>query len=112
MAQGQIMETASAAAEQFAGPMDRTLLAAYHRQQEHAWTAYMIEHVEAAVEEAGLAPRVEQPPAMCFLDPGGYTRLTDERGDRRRGDRGQLIRPRGKGRFRVPGRTVKWVGTG
>jgi len=113
MAQGQIMETASAAGEQFAGPMDRTLLAAYHRQQEHSWTADMIEHVEAAVEEAGLAPRVERPPAMCFLDLAGYTRLTDERGDRAAAEIATSLSDLvAQAAFDYRGRAVKWVGDG
>ncbi len=31
--------------------------------------------------DAGLHSRLEHPPAMCFLDITGYTRLTQEQGD-------------------------------
>jgi adenylate cyclase len=40
-----------------------------------------VEHVEGALEGAGLYRRLERPPAMCFLDLTGYTRLTEEQGD-------------------------------
>jgi hypothetical protein len=35
-----------------------------------------VEHIEAAIEETGIHRRVEQPPAICFLDLVGSTRLT------------------------------------
>ena len=40
-----------------------------------------VEHVEGALEATGLYRRLDRPPAMCFLDLTGYTRLTEERGD-------------------------------
>ena len=40
-----------------------------------------MEDVEAALERAGLHSRLHRPPAVCFLDITGYTRLTEERGD-------------------------------
>jgi class 3 adenylate cyclase len=45
------------------------------------WLGNMVEHLETALEEMGLAERLERPPAMCFLDLVGYTRLTEEQGD-------------------------------
>src|SRR5205823_4895202 len=33
------------------------------------------------LERTGLRAKVTTPPAMCFLDLSGFTRLTDERGD-------------------------------
>jgi hypothetical protein len=41
-----------------------------------------VEHVEGALERAGLYRRLDRPPARCFLDLTGYTRLTEERGMR------------------------------
>src|SRR6266511_774614 len=35
----------------------------------------------AALERAGLYQRLSRPPAICFVDLTGYTRLTEERGD-------------------------------
>jgi adenylate cyclase len=81
LSQRQMIETALELGGQMTTYEDRWLLALYRRQQEHAWIADLVEHIEAAVEETGLGGRVEQPPAMCFLDLVGYTRLTEERGD-------------------------------
>jgi class 3 adenylate cyclase len=33
------------------------------------------------LERAGLFSRLHRPPAICFLEITGYTRLTEERGD-------------------------------
>jgi hypothetical protein len=62
--------------------LDRALLAAYCRQQELAWIEQLVEDIEAALEATGVLGRPERVPAMCFLDLVGYTRLTEERGDR------------------------------
>ena len=61
--------------------MEQALVSIYHGQQEHAWTKSAVEDVEAVLERAGLYRRVRRPPAVCFLDITGYTRLTEERGD-------------------------------
>ena len=61
--------------------MEQALLSIYHGQQEHAWSKSAVEDVEAALERAGLYRRIHRPPAVCFLDISGYTRLTEERGD-------------------------------
>jgi adenylate cyclase len=53
----------------------------YRRQPELAWTEELVEHIEAALEEAGVQGRPERVPAMCFLDLVGYTRLTEQQGD-------------------------------
>jgi adenylate cyclase len=79
--QRSIMEMASQMGEGFVPLMDRTLMAAYRRQQELAWVEDMVEHIEHELEASGLRPRPERAPAMCFLDLVGYTRLTEERGD-------------------------------
>ena len=60
---------------------EQALLAMYHTQQARAWTANMINGFEATLVNAGLHSRLERPPAICFLDITGYTRLTQERGD-------------------------------
>jgi adenylate cyclase len=61
--------------------IEQAMVAVYHGQQEHAWTQGLVELVEDALGRAGLYRRLERPPAMCFLDLTGYTRLTEERGD-------------------------------
>jgi adenylate cyclase len=89
------------------------LLAIYHGQQEHAWNRKTVEHVEGALERAGLYRRLDRPPAMCFLDLTGYTRLTEERGDRAAADLATrlagLVR---RSAQEHGGRPVKWLGDG
>jgi class 3 adenylate cyclase len=96
------------------GPVsDRALLALYHGQQANAWMANIFEGFESSLVEAGLYRRVEHPPAICFLDLTGYTRLTDEQGDEAAaalaGDLASLVQ-RTSGRH--GGTPVKWLGDG
>ena len=93
--------------------MDTALLAAYRRQQELAWIEDMVEDIEAALEAAGALGRPERVPAMCFLDLVGYTRLTEEQGDRAAAELAGTLAvlvdrsPREHG-----GVPVKWLGDG
>jgi hypothetical protein len=57
------------------------VLAIWHAQQAQAWTANIIGGFEKALADAGLLKTLHRPPAICFLDITGYTRLTYERGD-------------------------------
>jgi adenylate cyclase len=111
--QRDMMEQAAAASERFAEPLARSIVAIYHRQQEHAWTADMVEHIEAALEDADITPRIERPPAMAFLDLSGYTRVTAERGDRAAAELAaslsDIVTAAAAGHR---GRAVKWVGDG
>jgi adenylate cyclase len=59
----------------------RTLLGIYERHRQHVWTENSIAQAEAALERVGLYQRVSRPPAICFVDLTGYTRLTEEQGD-------------------------------
>jgi adenylate cyclase len=62
---------------------------------------------------AGLRSRLELPPAMCFLDITGYTRLTQERGDAAAADLAdQLARLVQRTSIRHGGKPVKWLGDG
>lgn len=61
--------------------LERALLDIYHRHREHIWIEHSINHAEIALERAGLFEKVPKPPAICFVDLTGYTRLTEERGD-------------------------------
>jgi adenylate cyclase len=84
---GADQQTARELASQLSGDLnfsslvDRTLMAAYRRQQELAWIEQLVEDIEAALEETGVLGRPGRVPAMCFLDLVGYTRLTEEQGD-------------------------------
>jgi adenylate cyclase len=92
---------------------EQVLLAVYHGQQEHTWTQGLVEHVEGALERAGLHRRLDRPPAMCFLDLTGYTRLTEEQGDEAAADLAArlaaLVR---RTSLKHEGTPVKWLGDG
>ena len=92
---------------------ERALLAVYHAQQAHAWTANLIEGFELLLAKAGLHSRLERPPAICFLDITGYTRLTQERGDDAAADlAGTLARLVQRSSVRHGGNPIKWLGDG
>jgi adenylate cyclase len=59
----------------------RTLVGIYERHRQHVWSERSVAQAEAALERAGLYQRVSTPPAICFVDLTGYTRLTEEQGD-------------------------------
>jgi adenylate cyclase len=109
----EMMERASQVGSQFVPLMDRALSTVYRRQQEHTWTEDLIEHIEGALEEAGLHSGPAIPPAMCFLDLTGYTQLTEERGDRAAAElAGQLAVLVQHVSQQHGGRPVKWLGDG
>jgi adenylate cyclase len=77
----QLIELGTQLGDRVIGLLERVLLMVYRRRREHVWTDHAINHVEEALEGSGLQQRVAQPPAICFVDLTGYTRLTEERGD-------------------------------
>jgi adenylate cyclase len=93
--------------------LERALFMLYRRHREHVWTEHAINHVEEALEASGVQERVPRPPAICFVDLAGYTRLTEERGDEVAAQiAGRLVSlvndiSRGRG-----GRPVRWLGDG
>lgn len=92
---------------------EQALVAIYRGQQEHAWSSNAVEAIEGALERDGLIRRQDLPPAMCFLDITGYTRLTEERGDEAAADLAAtlsiLVR---RSSLEHAGRPVKWLGDG
>jgi len=89
------------------------LLAIYHAQQRHAWTTNILAGMAGALDRAGLQPRLERDPAMCFLDITGYTRLTQERGDTAAAQLAErLSRLVQRTSIQHGGRPVKWLGDG
>ena len=72
---------------------DRALVAIYHAQQMHVWSANIVDGIAAALEQAGLHTREERHPAMCFLDLTGFTQLTQERGDAAAAQAGRALEP-------------------
>ena len=93
--------------------LERAVTAMYHLQQTRAWTSQIIEGLEIDLAEAGLHSRLEHPPAMCFLDISGYTRLTQERGDAAAAQLAEQIgRIVQRASIKHGGRAVKWLGDG
>ena len=113
MSTAQMLEAQAEFGSRIAPHMEQVLLAIYHGQQEHAWSKSALEDVEDALERAGLLSRLHRPPAVCFLDLTGYTRLTEERGDEaaaRLAERlATLVRRRSQDHG---GQPVKWLGDG
>ena len=92
---------------------ERAVIELYRLQQAKAWTANIIDGVETMLAAAGLHSRLSHPPAMCFLDITGYTRLTQERGDAAAAELaerlGRLVQ---RTSIKYGGRPVKWLGDG
>jgi adenylate cyclase len=113
LTEGEMLKAQANLASQMAPLNERALLAVYHGQQEQTWIRETVEHVEVALERAGLYRRLDRPPAMCFLDITGYTRLTEERGDEAAADLAarlaHLVRQSSQ---RHGGTPVKWLGDG
>jgi adenylate cyclase len=92
---------------------EQAFLAMYHAQQARAWTANIIEAFELMLERAGLHSRLERPPAICFLDITGYTRLTQERGDEAAAELAAVLaRLVQRSSVQHGGRPIKWLGDG
>ena len=99
--------------DQMAILMERAIVAMYHLRQGQAWTADLIIGLEMTLTAAGLHSRIDHPPAMCFLDITGYTRLTQERGDAAAAQLAEeLARLVQRSAVKHGGRTVKWLGDG
>jgi len=92
---------------------ERAVIEMYRLQQTKTWTANIIEGLETMLAAAGLHSRLEHPPAMCFLDITGYTRLTQEHGDAAAAQLAeQLGRLVQRTSIKYGGRPVKWLGDG
>jgi adenylate cyclase len=113
MTEGEMLQAQADLGSQMTPLIEQVLVAIYHGQQEHAWSQVFVEHVEGALEGAGLYRRLDRPPAMCFLDLTGYTRLTEERGDEAAADLAARLAGLVRRSAQEPGGTpVKWLGDG
>lgn len=113
LGESRTMELASSFSPALTGMLDDAVMAAYRRQQELTWTEHQIEHVEQALEDAGVSLPATLPTAMCFLDLSGYTRLTEERGDQEAAALAGRLSDIVQRRSRLHGgEAVKWVGDG
>ena len=100
-------------AERLTPLIEPALMANYRTQQARAWTSNIIDGFELVLAQAGFQVRVERPPAMCFLDITGYTRLTDERGDEAAAAlAAELSRMVQRSSAQRGGKAVKWLGDG
>jgi adenylate cyclase len=93
--------------------LERLVLAIYRRHREHVWTEHAINHVDEALADAGLEPALASPPAICFVDLTGYTRMTEMRGDeeaaRVAAELAVLVKDISR---RRGGRPIRWLGDG
>lgn len=109
----QLIELGTRLGNRVSGLLEAVLLQVYRRHREHAWTEHAVNHVEEALEGAGLEPRVPRPPAICFIDLTGYTQLTEERGDEAAaqvaGRLATLVSDISRSRG---GRPIRWLGDG
>ena len=109
----RLIELGTRFGDRVVGLLERAVVMIYRRHREHVWTDHAINHVEEALEGSGLRERVPKPPAICFVDLTGYTRLTEERGDevaaRVAGQLAALVNDISRSRG---GRPVRWLGDG
>jgi adenylate cyclase len=93
--------------------LERALVFVYRRHRVHAWVEHSVNHVEAALHDEGIESHAPQPPAICFVDLTGYTRLTEERGDRFAADvaaqLASLVKDISRRRGGSP---IRWLGDG
>jgi adenylate cyclase len=100
-------------AQRFSALADQALITVFHAQEAHVWGANIIASLETAIADSGIERRLSRPPAMCFLDIAGYTRLTQERGDQAAAElAGDLARLVQRTAVSFGGRPVKWLGDG
>ncbi|HEX8098791.1 MAG TPA: adenylate/guanylate cyclase domain-containing protein [Actinomycetota bacterium] len=113
MSERQLTEFASVLSAEFVPMMDEVIVTLYRRQRERAWIEDLVGHIERALEEGGYQRPLEHPPAMCFLDLAGYTRLTEEMGDRAAADlAAKLVSFVEHESLERGGQPVKWLGDG
>jgi adenylate cyclase len=113
MTEREMLDAQADVGSQIAPFLEPALLAIYRGQEEHAWSTRAVEDVEGALERAGLYRPLHRPPAVCFLDISGYTRLTEEQGDEAAAELAArvatLVR---RSSQEHGGRPVKWLGDG
>jgi adenylate cyclase len=109
----QLIEFGSQFGDRLLPSFDRMLLSFYRHHREHVWIEHAVNHAEAALEQMGQRPAVSDPPAICFVDLTGYTRMTEERGDevaaRAARSLASLVTEIS---LRAGGRPIRWLGDG
>jgi adenylate cyclase len=110
---GNLGEATLTFGSQINAAYETALTAMRNAHEQRIWTANILESTESALAQAGLYQRIERPPAMCFLDITGYTRLTSERGDAAAAELASTFsRMVQRTSQQHAGRAVKWLGDG
>ncbi len=113
MTERELIEFGTDFGNRVSAALERALVMVYRRHRVHAWIEHSVNHVEAALEAEGIESHVPQPPAICFVDLTGYTRLTEERGDRFAADvaaqLASLVKDISRRRGGSP---IRWLGDG
>ena len=92
---------------------ERQIIAVYRGLQTATWIRNFYGAFEEGMTRAGLYKPVDRPPAICFLDLSGYTRLTEERGDAAAADlAARLSRIVQRTSSQHGGKPIKWLGDG
>jgi adenylate cyclase len=113
MTDRELIEFSTAFGNRVSAALEKALVMVYRRHRIHAWTEHSVHHVEAALETEGIEGHIPQPPAICFVDLTGYTRLTEERGDRFAADAPAQLAPLVKHiSRRRGGNPIRWLGDG
>ena len=113
MTDAEMHEATLGFGEEAAPLLEEAILAIYHAHQEHTWVENLIGEIEDALDRTGLRNRLVKPPAICFLDITGYTRLTEERGDEAAAELATRLTPLvQRPAERHGGKVVKWLGDG
>jgi adenylate cyclase len=109
----ELLEFGAGFGDQVIGLLEHAITNIYLRHREHVWIEHSINHAVIAMERAGLFEKVERPPAICFVDLTGYTRLTEEQGDevaaRLATSLATLVEDTSR---RRGGRPIRWLGDG
>ncbi|HET9853044.1 MAG TPA: adenylate/guanylate cyclase domain-containing protein [Candidatus Limnocylindrales bacterium] len=109
----EVTERTGDFADAYGAVDDAMILGLYHGHQAHTWMKNIFEGFEAVLTRAGLYAPSDRPPAICFLDLSGYTRLTEERGDAAAADlAGRLSKLVQRTSVQHGGKPVKWLGDG
>jgi adenylate cyclase len=82
MTERELIEFGTEFGNRVSAALERALVMVYRRHRVHTWIEHSVNHVEVALDAEGIESHVPRPPAICFVDLAGYTRLTEERGDR------------------------------
>lgn len=113
MTERELIEFGTDFGNRVSAALEKAVVMVYRRHRVHAWTEHSVNHVEAALEAEGIESHVPQPPAICFVDLTGYTRLTEERGDRFAADvaaqLASLVKDISR---RHGGNPIRWLGDG